>query len=433
MLKNYRPIALISIVGKLIEAVITDELVRQLEKDGILDDSQHGFRASNGCQTALISMWNGVTDKIELYGGCTMVGLDLTKAFDVANHQVLLDELAECKVEYKLGEVVKSWLTDRQQHVQIGDSRSGDLPVYASVVQGSRLGPVLWLTYINGLLKKLREVKQSFTAYADDIVLYTPVNSAAGERSMAESLRIIEKWSKDHKMEFSSSKSNYMQVGRQMAVRPTLNGTPIPYTKKMVVLGVTFTENGKFTQMAKEMADKANYKLRVLRNNLKYRDIASMKLIYNAYIRSRLFYCSQVWLQRNAAAEKLIRGVCKSFWSLCQGGRPPDVLTTIEQFYYNDIMLMKHIQSGQTIVRGLSLQTNSDDVRSDLAGKISRQKTTRFIARNEYCRRISTQWNWLPLQARTGPDCPSFPRRLKEIIMSARNADDTRGQLPRLP
>ena len=165
VLKNYRPIALISIVGKLIEAVITDELVRQLEKDGILDDSQHGFRASNGCQTALISMWNGVTDKIELYGGCTMVGLDLTKAFDVANHQVLLDELAECKVEYKLGEVVKSWLTDRQQHVQIGDSRSGDLPVYASVVQGSRLGPVLWLTYINGLLKKLREVKQSFTAY----------------------------------------------------------------------------------------------------------------------------------------------------------------------------------------------------------------------------------------------------------------------------
>ena len=432
-MNNYRPIALLSIIGKLIESVLADELVRQLEKDGILDASQHGFRAKNGCHTALISMWKGVTDKIDLTGGCTMVGLDLKKAFDLADHQILLDELAASKVEYRLGEVIKSWLTDRKQHVQVGNTRSIDLPVNASVVQGSRLGPLLWLTYINGLLKRLREKNHAFTAYADDVVLYTSINGPSGEKNLIEALKIIEDWSNDHKMVFSSSKSNYMQIGRQMAIRPKLNGNPIPQTKRMVVLGVTFTDSGKFTQMAKELAAKAHFKIRVLRNNLKYRDMVSMKLIYNAYIRSRLFYCSQVWLQKDAVAEKTIRGACKAFWNLGKYGRPPEVLTTREQLYYNDISLVKHLQSGHTVVRGLNLQISGNDVRSDVAGKFAHQAGTRFVARNEFSRRVVSQWNWLPSSARTSQDSPSFPRKLRAIIADARNAVDTCGQLPRLP
>lgn len=78
ILKNYRPIALTSILGKLIESIITDELVRQLEESGIINQSQHEFRRNTGCHTALLSMWDGVTNYVETHGGCSMVGLDMT-------------------------------------------------------------------------------------------------------------------------------------------------------------------------------------------------------------------------------------------------------------------------------------------------------------------------------------------------------------------
>ena len=209
-MKNYRPIALTSILGKLIESVITDELVRQLEEGGIINLSQHGFRSGTGCHTALISMWSGVTNYVESHEGCSIVGLDMTKAFDLADHQVLIDEMSECKIEYKLGEVVKSWLENKTQFVQIGDEKSNKKPINGSVVQGSRLGPVLWLIYINGLLNKLQAMGQKFSAFADNVIIYGLVNSRDGERKIQESLYVIQKWSGDNYMKFSDAKSNYM-------------------------------------------------------------------------------------------------------------------------------------------------------------------------------------------------------------------------------
>ena len=90
----------------------------------------------------------------------------------MANHQILLEELASCNIEYKLGETLRSWLENHSQFVTVGDAKSSPRPVNASVVQGSRLGPVLWLIYINRLLIDLQNSGQKFTAFADEIILY---------------------------------------------------------------------------------------------------------------------------------------------------------------------------------------------------------------------------------------------------------------------
>ena len=96
VLKNYRPIALLSVLGKIFESMLTNKLVRQLKASRVLDNSQFGFRVKCGCHSALLSLWQGVSQAVKTHKGCSMIDLDLTKAFDMANHQVLLDKLASC-------------------------------------------------------------------------------------------------------------------------------------------------------------------------------------------------------------------------------------------------------------------------------------------------------------------------------------------------
>ena len=181
------------------------------------------------------------------------------------------------------------------------------------------------------------------------------------------------------------------------------------------------------------MADSCLYKTRILRNNLKYRDATTLKLIYNCYIRSRLFYCSHTWNQKCAAAKNILVAACKQFWRLGGFGRPPEVLTVQEQLFFNDIVLTKRIQSGNAVVRGVEISFSSNEGRRSNTDKVKKQrKTTRFLARNEYSRRISTYWNWLPQEIRTLPDSSGFKARINALIIQARSAVDTRGQLPAL-
>ena len=432
-LENYRPIALTSILGKLIESFITDQLIKQLEEGGILDLAQHGFRAKSGCHTALVTMWQDVTNNFEKMGGCTLVALDLTKAFDKANHQVLVDELADCNVEYQLGEVLKSWLKDRQQLVDIEGHQSPALPVNGSVVQGSRLGPVLWLVYVNSLLKELRKSGQKFTAFADDIVLHSPINSAKAQEKMQRSLKVIEKWSQSHSMTISNSKSNVMKVGRQMDPYLAINDKVLPVVTSMVILGVTFSSDGRFQRMADRQAQAINYKTAVLRRNLKVRSTRVMTTLYNAYIRSRAFYCSEAWHQKDAGVADSLKKAIKNFWSLSNVGRPPNVLTVEEEFFVKDVCLLKKIQWGATILREIDLQMTESDRRPENSALIPRPLAVRFIRKNEFTIRSSYYWEWLKPDIRLTPSTDSFPGKVRKMVIQARHASDTQHMLPVLP
>ena len=150
-----------------------------------------------------------------------MIGLDLTKAFDMANHQFLLDELASSNIKYKLGKTLKSWRKDRSQSVVIGDAKSTPRPANVSVIQGSCLIPVLWLVSINRLLTDLRHLGQTFTAFADDIILYRPIVSQGDMDKIQNSLRLVEAWSRTHGKEFLHAKSNYLRIWTQKHFKTT--------------------------------------------------------------------------------------------------------------------------------------------------------------------------------------------------------------------
>ena len=173
--------------------------------------------------------------------------------------------------------------------------------------------------------------------------------------------------------------------------------------------------------------------MRVLKNNLKFRDKESLKLIYNCYIKSRLFYCSQVWNQRCETARKTLRQVCNKVWALGTFGRPPEILTVNEQLFFNNIRFAKSIQSGNTLVSKFQIKFKDWDGRPEHVAKIKPRKRTKFIAKNEYSAKTATYWNWLPQEFRTSLDKPGFPKLVRALIIKAQSVPDARQRLPTLP
>ena len=171
---NYRPISLTSILCKVLEHVVTTNIVSHMDKYNLLYDLQHGFRSKRSCETQLVTliedlMWNSIA------GNQTdLVLLDFSKAFDKVSHQKLLLKLHRYGIRGPTLKWIQAFLSDRTQTVVIDNEKSATVPVTSGVTQGSVLGPILFLIYINDLPDKTRSKVRLF---ADDTAIYLAVSN----------------------------------------------------------------------------------------------------------------------------------------------------------------------------------------------------------------------------------------------------------------
>lgn len=168
-IENYRPISLLSCLSKVLERVVFERMASFIDKNDILCSSQHGFREGRSTQTAILAFLNNLYDRINNSDKCFGIFMDLSKAFDLVNHKMLIHKLQRYGFRGKLGDWLSSYLTDRKQLVSLNNNRSDILNVSCGVPQGSVLGPLLFLLFVNDVGVVID--RESLVLFADDTTL----------------------------------------------------------------------------------------------------------------------------------------------------------------------------------------------------------------------------------------------------------------------
>ena len=221
---NYRPISILPTLSKIFERYIVTELQLFLHKTNVIHNTQSGFRRNHSCHTALtrlIDSWLKDLDNGKYVGA---VFLDLKKAFDLVDHQILMHKLKLYHFSDKTLKLCGSYLSNRRQCVKIGIHESETLSISSGVPQGSILGPVLFLIYINDLAYASNNMNVDL--YADDSTLHeSGFDLTSVENSLQIKLYDVNKWCKNNNMAINPTKTTCMIIGSKYRLKnkPTLN------------------------------------------------------------------------------------------------------------------------------------------------------------------------------------------------------------------
>ena len=201
--ENYRPISLTSISSKILEHIGYSSISRFLSDNNILSLRQHGFRSGYSCETQLVLAVDDWARSIDR-GLCTDVAIfDFSKAFDSVPHQRLLVKLQSYGIRGNILAWISSFLANREQRVVVNGSQLSWLPVTSGVPQGTVLGPLLFLLYINDITA---DMKSDIRLFADDCIPYRTISSGHDQTILQEDINTLHSWTKTWQMQFNSKK-----------------------------------------------------------------------------------------------------------------------------------------------------------------------------------------------------------------------------------
>ena len=290
---NYRPVSLTSQVGKLFERIMRDYLVKFLEENKLLRDSQHGFRTKRSCLTNLLEFLDLVSDYVDEGIPVDAVYLDFQKAFDKVSHSKLLFKMARYGIDDGVVRWVGNWLSGRRQRVVIEGVASGWERVLSGVPQGSVLGPVLFIVFIDDIDEVIRSTVLKF---ADDTKLVARVGSEEDRERLRQDLIELFKWSEDWQMLFNLDKCAVMHFGfanEGMEVR--LGDKVLGAQKSERDLGVIVQNDLKVDKQCSKAANEANKRLGMIDGNFKCKARKVVLPLYKSIVRPHLDYCVQAW------------------------------------------------------------------------------------------------------------------------------------------
>ena len=216
---NYRPISILPTVSKIFERHVANQLKNFLEKTGVLYSHQSGFREKHSCQKALIHLINTWLRDIDKGNVIGSVFLDFRKAFDLVDHEILLHKLKMYHFSDNSCKLFGSYLKDRFQMVKHGTMVSGMKPVISGVPQGSILGPILFLLYVNDLPLNL---SSRLDMYADDATLHKSSSCIRQiNTTLQNDLLEVQKWYVNNNMVLNPNKTTCMLIETKNRLRKT--------------------------------------------------------------------------------------------------------------------------------------------------------------------------------------------------------------------
>ena len=306
---NYRPISLLSSFSKILERTVHNRVFNFLQNKNLLNKSQYGFRTNHSTEQAIIEIQNNIIENFKNNTITAGIFLDLSKAFDCINHTILINKLENHGIRGNCLKWFKNYLSNRLQYVTLNKINSKTIPIDTGIPQGTILGPLLFIIYMNDL----KTNHGTLISFADDTnLLYNDSNLQTLETKINQDLRQISNWLQINKLNLNVDKSKLLlfrkdtQKHNNQELNLTINNNRIKEYTETNFLGVILQNNLKWDKQYQKISNKTsqlNYIINKLKHSLSSKILTT---IYNSLVLPHLNYGILSWYTPNTILTKRI-------------------------------------------------------------------------------------------------------------------------------
>lgn len=434
---NYRPISLLPILSKVLEKIVARQLMTFLETNKLLSNSQHGFRDKLSTETALLKVTDKVYKNIDEKKITLITLCDLSKAFDSVNHTMLLRKMLNLKIDPFWFD---NYLGGRTQSVRIDKDISHPLTITFGVPQGSILGPILFLIFVNDMEKMVKNCL--LVQYADDAqFIHSEKFEKIGEMvtSAEETLSLAKKYFDKNGLLINAKKTQCIFIGSYQYISRIPNDISIKFDNKTIIpsnhvknLGLYIDCHMSFEIHINEMCRRVVGTLSYI-NGIKNNFNKSIRTtVIEALVLSKINYCSRIWGAASRTQIQRVQKLQKNSAKVAHGhARKYDHATPIikelgwmkveEKLIYDLCTVIYKILRGE-----LPSWLFSFDTVGQVRGVETRQVNDLFVPRANTTIgskaidiRGPLYWNALPCNVKEACSFPTFKKRMKHYIMSS--------------
>ena len=295
---NYRPISLLPIFSKIYERAVHKRIYAHFDNTGLFYESQFGFRPGHSCEHAILCAQHTILKAIDQSKIALLLLIDFSKAFDMVDHKILIEKLDHYGIRGNMLNWFRSYLYDRKQYVVVNSTSSSSKTIKYGVPQGSILGPLLFLIYINDMPQISNVAK--FIFFADDANIIITADTITELINKVNTLLIeINAWVSTNGLKMNLKKTKYMIFGNTANYMEDIvilfNNTVIERCCHEKFLGIILDEKLNWNEHRKLLAAKISRNAGII---YKLRDIVPdnvLRTLYYSFIQSHLGYCSSTW------------------------------------------------------------------------------------------------------------------------------------------
>ena len=430
---NYRPVSIIPTVAKLAERVVCDQLMQYLLSHGVLCDEQHGFRPGRSTESAMLDAVSYITRSLDQGMVSCLATADTSKAFDSVQHGRLLDKLGWYGVDTHW---FSDWLQDRHQRVRGGSVET--VPITHGVVQGSILGPVLFLLFTNDLTSFISDAK--LVLYADDVQLIhsdNPLHMSDLEHQIGQTLSRAQRWFVGNSLKINPTKTELVLLAtRQRRVNTDFQvqfgDVMLHPTSSAKILGFILDSNLTFEKHISVVVQRCYATLSGLAKFSRRLPLQVKKLIIEALVFPHIMYCATVWAGCNKTQRKRVQKIINygaRIVKCCRRhGRVTPHLTELEWprvdrlVTERDLVMMHRLLNSAhapACLRNL-LQyrecVSVRETRGSLAGQLQLPRVRTELARRSFGFRAVTCWNGAPGDMRGAGTVKAFHTQMQKWL-----------------
>lgn len=434
---NYRPISVLPVINKIIEKLIYGRIYWFLNSNKFFYKHQYGFRCKTSTSTATVELINDISEELERGRVVSGLFLDLKKAFDTVNHDILLLKLNYAGVRGTILRLLISYLSNRKQFVIVGNESSEYENVSIGVPQGSVLGPLFFLIYINDMANL--PLEGLLYLFADDSALFYPGLSVAENISQIESdLEKLRTFMFINKLTLNVGKTkliHFRAPNKKIEIMPLeVAGQTIEPSKSILYLGLTLDERLNWDEHIRYVVKKISPGVGILRKFSSQVPTHILKLIYFSIIHSHINYMMEVWGGKKGTEHKSLQVLQnKSIKAIFKLSRfhdtydlykniSPDILPLRSLYFYHiSIWMYKNLN-------GLSYSNISFNQALHSYDTRRRHHINTVSVKTDYCKqRIQyigpTLFNSLPTEIKDISSLSIFKLKLKNYIIMEKLAE----------